>query len=137
MCNCNMYVNMHACVDVWVCIYAIGMYTCRYVYRQTYMSLYTYAYISICVAQGWFMTIYLWCSCTGCSLSITKLVGFHLLTFFEDINLFWSAEDGHTVWSGLWSWSFVSEKQHPNNNRIYHLTPYNALIISEINNILI
>ena len=30
--------------------------------------------------------------------------------------------------------SFVSEK-HPNNNKIYHLTPYNISITSEIDNI--
>ena len=33
---------------VWVYIYAIGMYTSRYVYRQTYISLFVYAYISVC-----------------------------------------------------------------------------------------
>ena len=27
------------------------------------------------------------------------------------------------------------QKKHPNNNKIYHLTPYNILIISEIDNI--
>ena len=48
---------------------------------------------------------------------------------------YWSAEDGHTVWSDLWTWSFISEKHPNNNNKIYHLTPYNVLIISEINNI--
>ena len=30
--------------------------------------------------------------------------------FIEDINLFWSAEDGYTVWSELGTGSFVSEK---------------------------
>ena len=41
------------------------------------------------VAQGWFKTIYLWCLCTGHSPSITKLVEFHLITFIEDIDLFY------------------------------------------------
>ena len=53
----------------------------------------TYIYICVCVTQEWFMTIYLWCSCSGCSPSITKLAEFHLITFIEDINLFSSAED--------------------------------------------
>ena len=88
----------------------------------------------ICVAQGWFKTIYLWYLCTGCSPSITELVEIHLIIFIEDIDLFWSAEDGHTVWSDLQTWSFISEK-HPDNNKIYHFTPHNVLIISEIDNI--
>ena len=129
--------GIHACIHIYtqifihVCVQYTYIFTCKYVCIHPCMSDYRHTY----VAQGWFMTIYLWCSCTGHSPSITKLVEFHLLTFIEDINLFWSAEGGHTVWSDLWTWSFVSEKQHPNNNRIYHLTPYNALIISEIDNI--
>ena len=40
---------MHACLSAWVCTYAIGMYTCKYVYKQTYMSQYVYAYINVCI----------------------------------------------------------------------------------------
>ena len=36
----------------------------------------------------------------------------------------WSVEDGYTVWSELGTDSFVSEHQHPNNSKTYHLTPY-------------
>ena len=37
-----MYVCMY-----WVYAYVVGMYTCRYMYSQAYMSLYVYAYFSV------------------------------------------------------------------------------------------
>ena len=50
MCVCTcVYVCVHVYLHVWVWIYAIGMYTCRYVYRHTQfcMCMYISAFLHI------------------------------------------------------------------------------------------
>ena len=53
---------MYVSIYVHVCIYAIGIYTFRYAYRQTCMSLYVYAYecmnLCICIYVGSHMYVH-------------------------------------------------------------------------------
>ena len=47
----HTYVVMDECMygHMYVDIYAISMYTFRYVYQHTYMSLHAYAYMKLCI----------------------------------------------------------------------------------------
>ena len=38
----HTYVCMYSSMYTWVCVFALAMYTCRYLYRQTYMSIYVW-----------------------------------------------------------------------------------------------
>ena len=106
----HAYIHIYIHVGSWMCVY---MYTHRltcihsrmsgYIHTHTYICTWRHdwhrhtktdthkllpAYMYTYVTQGWFLTMFLSYSCSGCHPSTTKLVLCNLLVFIEDTSLF-------------------------------------------------
>ena len=137
-----MHINVHAYtyIPMYICpcVY-IHMYICMHI-CNVHLCIYIHVCLhGKCVTQGWFKTIYLSYSCTGCFPSTTEIAESHL------DNIYWRYCSVLICWR--WSYSLIFtlilgllyQKKHPNNNKVHHLDPYSTscqeLTTSEIDNI--